>query len=161
MTALSSGSIIAPVPLSDRSAVGRQRSAGPAAKRRPLPLAAMAITPREGDVVYGLVTLDFSGRIADRALIAAMGWEPGTRLGIRETEGLVVVAADDHGVFTVTRQRYLQLPAVVRQWCDLRAGDRVLLAGYPSWGVLVVHPPASLDAMIAQTHGRVLGGDAA
>lgn len=37
------------------------------------PLAAMAIMPREGDAVYGLVTLDLSGRIADRALIATMG----------------------------------------------------------------------------------------
>ncbi|GGM67957.1 hypothetical protein GCM10011608_61480 [Micromonospora sonchi] len=46
----------------------------------------------------------------------------------------------------------------VRQWCGLTAGDRVLLAASPADGLLVVHPPAALDAMVVAVHADVLGG---
>jgi hypothetical protein len=61
-------------------------------------------------------------------------------------------------VFIMTSRRYLRLPATVRQWCALAAGDRVLLAADPAQGPLVVHPPTVLDAMITQLHTRVLRG---
>jgi hypothetical protein len=47
----------------------------------------------------------------------------------------------------------------VRRWCGLAVGDRVLLAAEPADGLLVVYPPATLDAMIIQLHARALGGD--
>jgi hypothetical protein len=110
--------------------------------------------------VYGLATIDCHGRIADRAVVGALGWAPGTRLGIRECGGLVLVTADREGVFSVTGQGHVRLPATVRRWCGLVTGDRVLLAADPARGVLVVHPPAALDAMIGQVHATVLAGDA-
>ncbi|MFC8845371.1 MULTISPECIES: AbrB/MazE/SpoVT family DNA-binding domain-containing protein [unclassified Micromonospora] len=99
--------------------------------------------------------------MADRTVMRALGWAPGRRLGIREHRGLVIVAADERGVFAVTREGRLRLPAVVRQWCGLAAGDRVFLVAEPDCSRLVVHPPAALDAMIAQAHVAVLGGDGA
>jgi hypothetical protein len=50
--------------------------------------------------------------------MVALGWQPGTRLEIRESHGLVLVTASDHGVFSMTRQGHLRLPATVRRWCD-------------------------------------------
>jgi hypothetical protein len=89
----------------------------------------------------------------------ALGWVPGTRLYFRERGGLIVVT-DDRGVFSITSQGHLRLPATVRHWCRLVPGDRVLLAADPAEGHLVVHPPAALDAMIIQFHVAVLDGEA-
>ncbi|BCJ61684.1 hypothetical protein Jiend_51060 [Micromonospora endophytica] len=109
-------------------------------------------------MVYGVAVIDVSGRIADRTIIRTLGWTPGTRLHIRECSGLIVVRVDREGVFTVTGQGRLHLPVAVRQWCGLTAGDRVLLAASPADGLLVVHPPAALDAMVMSVHAVVLGG---
>nr|WP_307813050.1 AbrB/MazE/SpoVT family DNA-binding domain-containing protein [Micromonospora veneta] len=110
--------------------------------------------------MYGLAAIDNSGRIADRTVIRALGWGPGTRLHIREGSGVIVVRLDRQGVFTVTvtGQGHLHLPAAVRHWCGLTAGDRVLLAANPADGLLVLHPPAALDAMVVAVHADVLGG---
>jgi hypothetical protein len=111
--------------------------------------------------VYGLAAVDRRDRAADHVVVQALGWQPGTRLDIRETRGLLVVRADAHGVFSVTKQGHLRLPAPVRHCCGLVPGDRVLLAADPERDLLVVHPPAALDAMLAQRHAGLLGGDRA
>lgn len=80
---------------------------------RTLPLPAIA-APRTSSVVYGMAAVDCRGRIADRAALTALSWTPGTRLDIREARGLVLIRRDDHGVFSVTRQGHLRLPATVR-----------------------------------------------
>ncbi|WP_346115980.1 AbrB/MazE/SpoVT family DNA-binding domain-containing protein [Micromonospora coerulea] len=115
-------------------------------------------SPRAGTLVYGLAAIDNSGRIADRTVIRALGWGPGTRLHIREGSGVIVVWLDRQDVLTVTGQGHLHLPAAVRHWCGLTAGDRVLLAANPADGLLVLHPPAALDAMVVAVHADVLGG---
>ncbi|GAA3767987.1 hypothetical protein GCM10022379_39720 [Micromonospora maritima] len=94
----------------------------------------------------------------NRTIIRALGWGPGFRLHIREGSGVIVVRLDRQGVFTITGQGHLHLPAAVRHWCGLTAGDRVLLAGHPADGLLVVHPPAALDAMVVAVHVDLLGG---
>ncbi|KAA2252726.1 AbrB/MazE/SpoVT family DNA-binding domain-containing protein [Solihabitans fulvus] len=103
--------------------------------------------------------MDSRGRIADHLTLRAMGWVPGTRLNIRETGGLLIIHSDTHGVFSISRQGHLRLPAPVRRWCALAAGDRVLLAADPVHCQLVVHPPAELDAMIAHRHAGLQDGD--
>ncbi|MFZ0119066.1 MAG: hypothetical protein WAL99_06380, partial [Pseudonocardiaceae bacterium] len=51
--------------------------------RRILPLPTVPI-PRTSMVVYGLAAVDCRGRVADRAVVLALGWTPGTRLDIRQ-----------------------------------------------------------------------------
>ncbi|MFZ0120176.1 MAG: AbrB/MazE/SpoVT family DNA-binding domain-containing protein, partial [Pseudonocardiaceae bacterium] len=89
----------------------------------------------------------------------ALGWTPGTRLDIRQIQGLLIIRADTHGVFSVTAQGHLRLPATVRHGCGLHPGDRVLLAADPDRDLLVVHPPAALDDLLAPRHARLLDGD--
>ncbi|MFI7509888.1 AbrB/MazE/SpoVT family DNA-binding domain-containing protein [Micromonospora aurantiaca] len=108
-----------------------------------------------------MAAIDVSGRIADRLIVHALGWTTETRLHIYEDAGLIVVRLSPHGVFTLTGQLHLHLPAAVRKWCGLKAGERVLLAADAAAGVLVVHPPAALDQMIVQAHTLALGGDRA
>ncbi|GIM93191.1 hypothetical protein Ato02nite_049840 [Paractinoplanes toevensis] len=108
--------------------------------------------------MYGICTLDPGGRIADRSVMAALDWDPGKRLDIRVSRGLIAVFADGRGIFRITTHRLLHLPVAARRWCALAAGDRVLLAAYPQGGLLVVHPPGVLDAVVDQVHADALGG---
>jgi hypothetical protein len=71
-----------------------------------------------------------------------------------------LVAADPHAVFRMTQPGQLRLPVGVRDWCNLTSGQRVLLTADLDAGLLVVHPPAALTAMISQFHLQVLGGGA-
>ena len=135
-------------------------SAGPVTGRRTLPLPVVP-EPRTSSTVYGLAAVDCRGRVADHAIIAALGWRPGTRLDIRESHGLLVIRPDAHGVSSVTNQGHLRLPAAVRHCCGLIPGDRVLLAADPRCDVLIVHPPAVLDDLLAERHAELLGGDLA
>ncbi|MEV4118472.1 AbrB/MazE/SpoVT family DNA-binding domain-containing protein [Micromonospora sp. NPDC049645] len=105
------------------------------------------------------MTLDSRGRIADASVMKELQWTPGLRLSIRERRGLIVVSADEQGVFKVTKEGHVRLPAVVRQWCGLTAGDRVLIVAETGSARLAVYPPAKLDEMITQTHDAVFGGD--
>jgi hypothetical protein len=133
---------------------------GASAARRALPLPALSMR-RRSSAVYGLAAVDCRGRVADHAVVSALGWVPGTRLNIGESGGLLVIRADAHGVFSVTKQGHLRLPATVRHCCGLVPGDRVLLAADPQRELLIVHPPAALDDLLAQRHAGLWDGDLA
>ncbi|MEV6930175.1 AbrB/MazE/SpoVT family DNA-binding domain-containing protein [Dactylosporangium sp. NPDC051485] len=138
-------------------------ASGQAASRRPvrgpLPLPTFA-DRRTRQTVYALPAIDCNGRLADQAIVRVMGWKPGTRYAIQEHGGLLVVDANPRGVFTVTRQGHLYIPAVVRRRCAISPADRLLIAAEPEERRLVIHPPAALDVMIGDRHRAVLGGDA-
>ncbi|GAA3570632.1 hypothetical protein GCM10022222_63430 [Amycolatopsis ultiminotia] len=111
--------------------------------------------------MYGLAAVGSNGRIGDRTVFAALGWEPGTRLALNVEHDTAVIAADPCGVLAMTRQCDLRLPASVRHRCGLAPGDRILLAAHPGHGVLLAHPPAQLDRLLADSHATLLGGDPA
>ncbi|GAA0475759.1 hypothetical protein Aca07nite_84770 [Actinoplanes capillaceus] len=122
-----------------------------------MPLPPTPLT-RGDSVAYALATLDCHGRVADRKVMAALGWTTATALTIRQRNGLIVVGADRDGAFRLTAKLFLHLPVAVRGWCGLNTGDRVLLAAHPQQGRLYVHPPAVLDAALEELHTRLLGG---
>lgn len=119
----------------------------PARSRGPLPLARLAERPA-GTLRFGLATVDTNGRVADSTLFTALGWKDGTRLDIRTCGGLVIVIADEYGVFQFKSPGYVRIPATARHWCHLPLGERVLLAADPVNGLLVVHPPAVLEDLV-------------
>jgi bifunctional DNA-binding transcriptional regulator/antitoxin component of YhaV-PrlF toxin-antitoxin module len=104
--------------------------------------------------------VDDRGRIADYAIVRALGWRAGTRLDIRVIGGLIVVTAGDAGAWSVTNLGHVRLPVAVRRCCGVEPGDRVLLAAEPAEGVLAVHPPTVMDTMLARFHAQVMAGDA-
>ena len=110
---------------------------------------------REGGWVYGLASMDARGRLADQQVLHALGWGPGERLDIRTRHDLLIVRARPDGVFSVTNQGHLRLPAPVRRWIGLTSGERVFLAADPSARRLIVHSPAALDRMVAQSHAHL------
>ncbi len=118
-------------------------------------------SPRAVTIAYAVSAVDKSGRVADRNVVRAMGWAPGTRVSIRERGGTIVVAPATDGVHRIDDRGYLLLPLAVRRWCHLTAGDRLLLAADPAAGVLVGHCFAVLDRLLADVHAAVAGGEAA
>jgi hypothetical protein len=136
------------------------RPAGSNGPRRPLPLPPTPSSAPARPPVFGLATLDCNGRLADGALVAALGWGVQTRLDIRVRAGLVLIQPDPHAVFRLTRSGHVRLPANVRDWCALATGDRVLLIADLEAGLLVLHPPAALTTMVSQFHAAMLGGGA-
>ena len=74
------------------------------AQRRP-PLARL-VPSRDRTTVYGFAAVDERGRIADQHVVRALGWTPGTRLDIQETNGLILIAAFGYGsALYVVRRR--------------------------------------------------------
>jgi bifunctional DNA-binding transcriptional regulator/antitoxin component of YhaV-PrlF toxin-antitoxin module len=96
--------------------------------------------------------LDRGGRIADRTVIEALGWTPGTRLQLEAARTHLTLRAAIDGALAVKDHRYLWLPAATRHLLTLRPGDRVLLSAQPERQTLVVYPPAALDQLLP--HGR-------
>ena len=102
-------------------------------------------------VAYGMAAMDVHGRLSDRSVLDALGWAPGTAIGMDVEDGpggpAAVAVTGGSGRITVAGQ--LRLPARLRNRLGLRAGDRVLLAGHPAVARLVCYPPATLDAVLA------------
>jgi bifunctional DNA-binding transcriptional regulator/antitoxin component of YhaV-PrlF toxin-antitoxin module len=113
---------------------------------RRLPLAATPEIPEvPDDVVYGTGRIDESGRVADRAMTSALGWQPGDRLTLTATAGVVIARRDPDGMVTMPARPYLVIPAALRRRCGLRPGDRVLLAVFPARDALAAYSFAVVD----------------
>jgi hypothetical protein len=130
-----------------------RRSQGKPGAGRPIPLARPLGRP---DVVYGFGRIDASGRIADRATIAALGWRGGDRLTLTADAGVMVARRDPGGMVTVPARPYIVIPAALRRRCGLRAGDHVLLAASPSQDMLVAYSFAVVDQAM-RAHAAVPG----
>jgi bifunctional DNA-binding transcriptional regulator/antitoxin component of YhaV-PrlF toxin-antitoxin module len=103
-------------------------------------------------VVYGIGRIDASGRIADRAVISALGWRGGDRLTLTADAGVVTARRDQGGMVTVPGRAYVAIPAALRRRCGLRPGDRVLLAAVPGDDTLAAYSLAVVDQAI-RAHG--------
>jgi hypothetical protein len=133
------------IPSSGTPAVRRPRSAA----GRPLPLACPVPVPTSPeDVIYGIGRIDASGRIAERAVISALGWSGGDRLTLTADAGVVTARRDLGGMVTLPARAYISIPAALRRRCGLRPGDRVLLAAAPRHDTLTAYSLAVVDQAI-------------
>ncbi len=105
----------------------------------------LASPPGRPDVVYGFGRIDASGRVADRATIAALGWRGGDRLTLTADAGVMIARRDPGGMVTVPARPYIVIPAALRRRCGLRAGDHVLLAASPGQDLLAAYSFAVVD----------------
>lgn len=137
-------------PIVPDTAPGNARDASARIVGQPLPLIAVPASPpqRVGNVLYSIATVDDRGRVADRQMTATLTWTAATRLSIRHHDGLLAVAADPHGVFTLTKQGHVRLPADARRAGHLSSGDRVLLVAHLDRQTITVFPPVALDQLV-------------
>ncbi len=123
------GPLIAPLS-PPRTRPGGRDHGRPATPRR-LPVAAAPEVPAvPDDVLYGFGRMDESGRVADRAMTSALGWQPGDRLTLTAAAGVVIARRDPGGMVTLPAKPYLVIPAVLRRRCGLRRGGRSGQDGY-------------------------------
>ena len=135
------------------------REQGGAAVARRLPVATVPEVPAAPeDVLYGFGRMDSSGRVADRAMTAALGWQPGDRLIVTAAAGVVTARRDPSGMVTMPSKPYLVIPATLRRRCGLRAGDRVLLAVFPARDALAAYSFAVVDQAL-RAHAPDPGGE--
>jgi bifunctional DNA-binding transcriptional regulator/antitoxin component of YhaV-PrlF toxin-antitoxin module len=114
--------------------------------RRPLPLAVPSpAVARAPGAVYGTGRIDASGRVADRAVTEALGWQAGDRLAISASEGAVIARRDPHGMVTLPARSYLAIPSALRRRCGLQPGDMVLLAALIGQDAVVAYPITVVD----------------
>jgi hypothetical protein len=104
------------------------------------------------DTVYGIGRIDASGRIADRAVIGALGWSGGDRLTLTADAGVVTARRDPGGMVTLPARAYIAIPVALRRRCGLRPGNRVLLAAVPGDDTLTAYSFAVVDQAI-RAHG--------
>lgn len=139
-------------PIVPDTAPGKAGDSSARAVGQPLPLIAVPASasrpPRQTNILYRMATVDHRGRVADRHVTAALDWNAGTRLSIREHDGLLVVTADSHGVFKPTKEGYLRLPADARRVAGLSSGDRVLLTAHVDRQSVTVFSPVALDELL-------------
>lgn len=141
---------IAPVIPSSSHRPLNRRQGERAARRLPLATPLPGISPVR-DVVYGLARIDASGRIADRAVTSALGWQAGDRLTLTAESGVIVARRDPGGMVTLQSRPYVAIPAALCRRCGLRARDRILVAAWLGEDVLAAYPLALIDQAL-RTH---------
>ena len=145
--------LIAPL-IPPRARPGGRKHGRPGTARR-LPVAVAPEVPAvPDDVLYGFGRMDESGRVADRAMISALG----DQLTFTAAEGVVIARRDPGGMVTMASKPYLVIPAALRRRCGLRPGDRVLLAVFPAWDALAACYFAVVDLAL-RAHAPVPGGE--
>jgi hypothetical protein len=112
----------------------------------------LEVLRQDSSVAFGLGRLDGSGAVPARAVLRVLGWVPGSPIGYRVEEGLVVVEVGRGHGGPVPLKGNLVVPAVVRHRCRMRGGEQVLVAGLPEQNLLVIYPREKLDEMVAGYH---------
>lgn len=129
------------------------------ARARTLPLPERRPRSRGGPVQYRIAAVDHRGRMAEASLMRLLGWGPGEQVEVVEKSGIVLVHRHPRGSSSLTRRGHVQLPLATRRWCGVDAGDRLLLAAVPDFGVLLVHTMAALDDMVRSFHSTLRRDD--
>lgn len=129
---------LSPVIPRSGTAVSKER-AGRAAARR-LPLARPVVPPPSPEgVVYGLARIDPSGRLCERAVVAALGWSGGDLLTLTAGAGVVTARRDAGGMVELPPTAFIPIPAALRRRCGLVPGDQVMLAALPGPAAAPAH----------------------
>ncbi len=139
------GTTVAPVIPRPSGRAGAQRPGRPAS--RPLPLAS-ALPGLPDTVVYGLGRIDASGRIRERAVVAAMGWASGDRLTLTADGGVVLARRDPGGMMVQPARPCLVIPAPLRRRCGMSPGDQVLLAALRRQDTVAIWPLTALHEVL-------------
>jgi hypothetical protein len=110
--------------------------------------------------VLDMARLDRSGRLSARAMLKLLGWGPGHRVDVNVVGGALHIAVDVDGAHLVGSRGDLVLPAAARTMCGITVAEPVVLAAYPTHGVVVVHPVSTAARLIHKLHIGSVADDA-
>ncbi len=118
----------------------------------PLPLFDLHQLSRDTTVLYGVGRVDASGRISNRDIVRALGWQPGDKLEVIPALGAIVIMAAPNGLLSVPSRPFIVIPAAARRLHNIETGDHVLLVAAPEYGIVVVHTRQAMNDMLARYH---------
>lgn len=105
--------------------------------------------PRPDDpdtFLVGTARVDRSGRVHERALLRALGWEPGHELELDTTNGMIAIASVPGGRHRVDDRGALALPAAARRSSRRRDALRCR-ADEPGRGNIALYTDDELDTL--------------
>jgi hypothetical protein len=110
-------------------------------------------------LLVGTARIDRSGRVHDRNLLRALGWQAGCRLDLDAVHGMIVLAPGQAGRHVVDTRGAITLPAAARRMCGIEPGPPLVLAAAVREQVLVVHPATTLAQLLAAHYAGLVGAD--
>ena len=119
---------------------------------RPLPLFDLQQLSRDTTMLYGVGPVDASGRVKNRDIVHALGWQPGDKLDVIPSLGGIVILSSPDGIFRVPVRPCIVIPAAARRIHNIETGDHVLLAAAPEYGVVIIHTRQAVNDMLARYH---------
>lgn len=122
-----------------------------------LPVLSLSSIDDPDTVLVGAARVDRSGRIHERALFRALGWEPGHELQLDTAYDMIAIASVPGGRHRVDDRGALALPVAARRMCGITIGRPVILAAAVAQQVLVVHPAAALARLLTVPHTTLMG----
>jgi hypothetical protein len=126
----------------------------------PMPSLPAPNPPRLPDpetLLLGTARLDRSGRVHERTLFRALGWEPGHELTIDTVEDVIVISSVSGGGHRIDDRRALALPAAARRMCGIAIGPPVvLIAAVPEQTVLI-YPAITVTGVLAAQYATLIG----
>lgn len=132
----------------------------------PRPLAvslSMPVLPQRvsgSSLRVGMAAIDHSGRLRDRSLISALGWQPGDRHTVEVSARMAMLRLEPQGRFVIDSRGQVFLPSAVRTLFGVGTGDRVVLVAVPGSGVLLVHPVSVVAELLAGFYTSTAAGGA-
>jgi bifunctional DNA-binding transcriptional regulator/antitoxin component of YhaV-PrlF toxin-antitoxin module len=119
---------------------------------RPLPLVSLHQLSRDTTMLYDVGRVDASGRVSNRDIVRALGWRPGDKLEVIATLSAIVIFSSPNGLLSVPLKPYIVIPTTARRLHNIEAGDHVLLAAAPEYGIVIVHTRQAMNDMLARYH---------
>ena len=119
---------------------------------RPLPLTSLYQLSRDTTMLYDVSRVDDSGRISNRDIIRALGWQPGDKLDVIPALGGIVMLSSPDGLLTVSARPFIFIPAAARRLHNIETGDHVLLAAAPEYRLVIIHTRQAMNDMLARYH---------
>ncbi|MFI9536889.1 hypothetical protein ACIG56_27020 [Nocardia fusca] len=111
------------------------------------------------DLHCSVTAMDNRGRLAARATVRSLNWQPGHTVSMTLQQGVIMIRRAPQG-HQLPTSGFVVLPARVRNRCGLYPGDRALVVASPSAATLAVLPPRVLAAAV-QAHCPELWGSGA
>lgn len=119
---------------------------------RPLPLIGLHQLSRDTTMLYDVGRVDESGRISNRDIVRALGWQPGDKLDVIPALGGIIILSSPGGLLTVPAKPFIVIPAAARRLHNIETGDHVLLAAAPEYGLVIIHTRQAINDMLARYH---------
>jgi hypothetical protein len=122
-----------------------------------LPALSLPRLPNPDTLLVGAACVDRSGRIHERALLGALGWEPGHELEMDTIHGMIAIASVPGGRHRIDNRGALALPAAARRMCGITLGPPVVLAAAVGEQLLLVHSAATVAGLLAARYTTLRG----